>query len=213
MKILIADDHALAREGMAQLLLSFQNNHSILETDTYAGTRECLTQHDDLDLILIDLMMPGEAPAEELRKIRNLAPAIPLIVVSASENINIINQVLEVGIQGFLPKTSSRAVIRSAINLVLSGGKYIPPEILNAKADQEPIPTENVPSDADLEQLTERQRDVLCLLANGLSNKDIARTLEIAEPTVRSHIASIFRILGVRNRTHASRIALDRGII
>ena len=149
------------------------------------------------DLMLMDLHRPGADGIEGVRAVRERAPHVPLAIVSADEDAAAIRAMLALGVSGFIPKTDSPAVIEGAVRLILAGGVYVPPRLVNG--DGVAVPSSAAPSSG----LTARQMDVVRLLARGLSNKAIARELGVSEGTVKVHLLAIFRALDVRNRTRA----------
>ena len=208
--ILVADDHALVRGGLAQLVKLVENNVEVVETNDYKQTLEHLSQDQVVDLLLLDLLMPGMNGVEGISNICKKWPEIPVIVVSAKEDIGTIRSALAAGAMGYIPKTSSPEVMMSAIKLVISGGVYIPPHVLGAgtlsedRLQEQNIavsPEENFKAGYDL--LTERQLEVLDLMAFGKSNKEIANDLGLTTGTVKMHSSRIFKTLNVQNRTEA----------
>lgn len=209
MKILIADDHALVVSAVQAKLAQLEGEIEF----RCASTVEQLFQMagDDLDLALVDLAMPGAQGYAHITQLRRQFPALPLIVLSGSDDVRVMRAVLDLGVLGFIPKAYSADVLLSAVRLVLVGGIYIPPMLLGAPgtySNATPAPpsahAQLSPSMETLSQLlTERQMDVLRLLSQGKPNKLIARELGISEGTVKIHLAAVFRALNVRNRTEA----------
>jgi DNA-binding NarL/FixJ family response regulator len=199
-KILIADDHALFRDGLRYMLAGLADEVTILEAKDSTEALATVGATPDLDLVLLDLAMPGMDGLAGLRALRGRRPALPVVILSASEEPVDVRRAIESGAMGFIPKASSSAVMLGALRLVLSGGVYVPPAYLErSRAGTTPI---TAPS-ADTLGLTPRQHDVLRLLGQGQSNKEIARVLGLAEGTVKLHISAILRALGVSNRTRA----------
>jgi DNA-binding NarL/FixJ family response regulator len=174
-----------------------------------------VAQHPDVDLILLDLNLPDQDGFSVLAELRKNHPAISVVVVSAHQDRDNVVRALDLGALGFIPKSASRKVILAALQLVFSGGIYIPPQVLSqpelAPAAAQPaasggartVQPERLPaSPADL-GLTERQVDVLALMMQGKSNKAICRVLNLAEPTVKNHVRAILKALKVTNRTEA----------
>ena len=217
MKILIADDHALIRSGLRCELAELAVGMAFVEASDADSLRRQLQAHADLDLALVDLGMPGMQGAESISALRDAHPAIPLVVLSASDGNDEVRAVLRAGAAGFIPKAAMPQVMLPALRLVLAGGRYLPPQLLAAGGDtaaRTPAPASSaraiagtgVPSDAAAIQrglLSARQKEVFALLARGLSNKAIARELRISEATVKSHVATIFDLLQVHNRVSA----------
>jgi DNA-binding NarL/FixJ family response regulator len=214
MKILLADDHTLFREAMLHPLRQLDTNAEIFQAGTATQALAIAQEKTDLDLVLLDLNMPGMDGLTAVMTFRDRFPDLPLVVLSASEEHDNIQAVLDAGAMGFVPKSSSTQVMLGALRLVLSGGPYIPPMLLQraqyaidppAKTPQRTIPTAGA-----MDDLTPRQFEVLEALAEGLSNKLIGRKLELSEGTVKVHLAAIFRALDAKNRTDAVIRAQDR---
>lgn len=206
MKIILADDHVLFRDGFALLFQQLESGAAVLQAGDLDQVMELAARHADADLVLLDLNMPGMNGLAGIGRIRGAYPQLPVIVLSATESKDIVQAVLEAGASGFIPKSSRSAVMQSAIRLVLSGGLYLPAQLLQA------APTGTGGSDARV-RLTDRQRDVLRLLAAGMSNKQICRELNLGEGTIKVHVAAVYRALEVANRTEAANVARRLGLI
>ncbi|HEX3123733.1 MAG TPA: response regulator transcription factor [Rhodanobacteraceae bacterium] len=213
MKILLADDHALIRSGLRSELSTLASTVDFVEAWDAASLRQMFEQNRDLDLALVDLTMPGMLGAQSIAALRSDFPVVPLIVVSGVDGAREVHAVLRAGASGYIPKSAVAQVMLQAIRLVLAGGQYLPPQVMQAfsEASPEPAGDDALPSasgpeavePARLELLSPRQREVFALLAKGLSNKMIARELDITEGTVKSHVATIFDVLHVHNRVSA----------
>ncbi|GHB96056.1 response regulator [Thermomonas carbonis] len=212
MKVLIADDHRLIIEGVKLKLAELDPAvETVVAMNLDELDRMTATHADSLDLALVDITMPGTQGHQHVSRLRAQAPALPVIVLSGSEDVDLMRSLMEIGVLGFIPKAYSPEVMLSAIRLVLAGGIYIPPLLLaNAQAQgwqpaetaaPPPDPTQAI--DGLRRLLTERQIDVMRLLSQGKPNKLIARDLGISEGTVKIHLAAIFRALNVRNRVEA----------
>lgn len=214
MQILLADDHPLFREGMRAVLPRLDAAVKIIEAKDYPTAFDLAARHADLELALLDLYMPGLAalavatPSAAVARFRERFPQLPLVVLSAAENPKDIRQLLDLGIAGYLTKSSSSEIILSALRLVLAGGVYVPPPAL-AALRMMPSPAA---AGMDRLGLTERQYMVLRALAHGASNKQIARDLNIAEGTVKAHLSAIFKALQVSSRTEAILAAQKLGL-
>jgi DNA-binding NarL/FixJ family response regulator len=178
-----------------------------LEARDAAETLALAAAHPDLDLILLDLAMPGMDGFAGLARLRELRPSVPVVVLSASESQADVRATLEGGAMGFVPKSSTAEVMLSALRLVFSGGVYVPPLVLD-RAGPPGKAAGASPLGDDL-GLTPRQLDVLALLGEGKANKEIAQALGLTEGTVKLHVSAILRALGVENRTQAV-IAAER---
>ena len=164
-----------------------------------------------LDLIISDLVMPGAPPIEGIRKLREIAPDTPILVVTGNEDDAMLLALFDLGISGLAPKTSKSAVIEAAIGLVLAGGRYLPPRVIELAARR--AGAVKTPPGAASARLTQRQLDVLTLIARGQSNKDIARELDLSTGTVKAHTAAAMASLDATNRTDAAMKARALGLI
>jgi DNA-binding NarL/FixJ family response regulator len=207
MKILIGDHHQLFRAGLRLLLEPLKEGMAFGEAGTFNELVEQCRGGERYDLILLDLGLPGWPGFKGIRAVRALQPDTPLVVVSASEAVGDMHQVLAQGARGFIPKSSSSAVLRGALDLVLSGGVYVPPMALHASA--EPPKRHRKPKDEHRGSrgLSPRQHDVLTALCTGKSNKQIAYELGLSEGTVKIHMKAVFKSFGVTNRTQAVIVA------
>ena len=210
LKILIADDHALVRGGLGALIKTLLPDITILECNSFDLVTRKLREESDVDLLLIDLMMPGMQSVESIQFLCNNWPDVPVVVVSVKEDMYLIRQALRAGVTGYIPKSSSPDVTLNAIRLVLSGGIYIPPDALELRnlADEEgerksvskAVADEDNGADAGL---TPRQLDVMDLIAEGKSNLEIGEELGLTSGTVKMHLTRIYKSLGAKSRTDA----------
>ena len=215
MKILLADDHALIRSGLRAELATLADGIEFVEAWDATTLREMLDRHRDLDLAIVDLAMPGMQRDTTIGALRRDFPGVPLVVLSGGDPSSDARAVLRAGAAGFIPKNGMSQVMLQAIRLVLAGGHYLPPHLVLDGEATAPAPSRasalaldgTGATDAELIRalglLSERQRQVLALLAEGLSNKAIARRLEITEGTVKTHVATIFDVFNVHNRVAA----------
>jgi DNA-binding NarL/FixJ family response regulator len=212
MKFLVVDDHELIREALRGTLKQLDAEAAILEAADSQQALRLIGDHADLDLILLDLNLPDRDGFSVLVELRQSHPSISVVVMSAQQDHDSVVKALNLGALGFIPKSAPRKVILGALQLVVSGGIYIPPQALSAgqplaapvpqmpPARAEPAADGAAVSPADL-GLTGRQIDVLTLIMQGMSNKAICRVLDLSEPTVKSHVSAILRALNVSNRT------------
>lgn len=203
-QFLIADDHPLFREALKGALSAKFEGLEVFESSDFDSTLQVLSEQEDLDILLLDLHMPGNGDLYGLIRIREEYPSLPIAVVSGSEDVNIVSKVMGYGAMGFIPKSSSSDDIASAINQILEGDTWLPKELKNKVAE---IEGEDREIAAQVALLTPQQYRVLQYLHEGLLNKQIAYELHISEATVKAHITAIFRKLGVYNRTQAVLIA------
>jgi DNA-binding NarL/FixJ family response regulator len=197
-RIVIADDHPLVRGALSQAL-SGAVHAEIVETADLDGLTRELAAHPDPDLVLLDLAMPGMRGLSGLLYLRAQHPAVPVAIVSASEDRATIRSCLEAGALGFIPKTTPIDTMRDAVRRVLAGEVWVPADVdLNAPADQEATGIVR-----RLASLTPQQARVLMMLSEGLLNKQIAYELSVSEATVKAHVSAILTKLGVESRTQA----------
>jgi len=198
-RIAIADDHPLMREALASAIGNAVPGAQFVEAATLEATLALVAQSPGPDLLLMDLHMPGADGLSGVQAVRARSPQVPVAVVSADEDPVAVRAMLALGVAGFIPKTESPAVIASAVRLILAGGVYVPPRLIHPGSSAfRALRAAEVPSG-----LTDRQMDVVRLLARGMSNKAIARELNVSEGTVKVHLLAVFRALDVRNRTSA----------
>jgi DNA-binding NarL/FixJ family response regulator len=203
MKILIVDDHHLIREGLKPVLQRLGDGApaSVLEASSFQMAVEYADAHPDLDLVVLDLHMPGVEGFAALNDLQERQPGLPIVIMSGADDPALMRQAIDLGALGFIPKSSGSEVILNALRLVLSGGTYLPREIMAAPPARPKKPTRA----ARLQDLglTPRQVEVLELLVAGQPNKAICRELDLSEGTVKTHIAAIFRALDVTSRVQA----------
>ncbi|RJF77315.1 DNA-binding response regulator [Azospirillum cavernae] len=204
MKILIGDDHVLFREGLRRLLEQLKDGATFGEANNFDEILAMAGAGEPYDLVLTDLRMPGWPGFSGISALQAKQPNAKIVVVSASEAHNDVRDALENGAAGYIPKSSSVKIMLSALDLIFSGGVYVPATVLRDSGEAEPRGAV-LPADPQLEQLlTHRQREVLDRLREGKSNKQIAHELGLSEGTVKIHMTAIFKSLGVRNRTQAA---------
>lgn len=203
MNILLIDDHPLFRSGIAAVVNELDDKVRFVEAEDVKEGLALLKEGKGYSIILLDLALPGLDGMDGIALLRHAAPATPIVVLSATENTVTIRQAITRGAKGYIPKSSGKNIMLNALRLVLSGGVYLPANILQTDGA--------VSSNSD--SLTPRQADVIQLLAQGRSNKEIADKLELTENTVRTHVAAILKRLGVKNRTEAGVTALAQGLL
>jgi DNA-binding NarL/FixJ family response regulator len=203
MKILVVDDHPLVRDAMSQLVAQLGGDVEVFEAPDCATGLRIAQAHSDLDLVLLDLNLPGLRGIPALERFRSEHPAAPVVIVSMFRDRDTVDEAVRRGAMGFIPKSSSRDTIVNALRLVLSGSVYVPPEAAAGEsAPEEAPPIAHARNAAEL-GLTPRQGQVLALLMKGRSNKLICRELGLAERTVKAHMSAVLNAFKVTSRTQA----------
>lgn len=210
MKILVVDDHALVREGLRQVLKGLDAQVEVLDAGHCARAFELAALHPDLDLVLLDYHLPDMNGLAALNLFRREHPELPIVMLSGSVNVPVMRQVLARGAAGFVTKAALSDELLTAVRLVLAGEVYLPPELR---------PTPGVAPQPDAgaglvaPQLTPRQQDVLYLLLDGRSNKDISQLLQLSDETTKNHVSGILRVFGVQTRVQAVLAATRHGYV
>ena len=198
--ILIADDHPLFRAAMRQALVDIVGD-SILEVASFSEAYEAVEEHDEIELVFLDLNMPGNEGLTGLTELRTQFPSVLVVIVSAEEDPTLICRAIDLGASGYIPKSTPLPQIADAVNKVLDGEQWLPGNINDAISQLE---NKQDKAFADkLAQLTPHQFKVLKMMADGLLNKQIAYELDISESTVKQHVSAVLRKLEVINRTKA----------
>jgi len=213
-KVLVIDDHDLVRAGLKPVLEQLAPQGEtvrVFEAPTYTRGVEIAAENPDLDLVLLDFNLPNVAGFAALVDIQERFPDVPVVIVSGEDDPALVRGAFERGALGFIPKSSTSAVILSALRLVLAGGTYLPREVMASAAPARP--TAHLPA-ASLAQLnvTPRQAQVLELVLAGKSNKVICRELGLAEGTVKNHVAAVLKALNATNRVEAVIAAARLGL-
>jgi DNA-binding NarL/FixJ family response regulator len=227
MKVLLVDDHPLILTALQTVIQGLGSDITVVGVDSAAGARATLREDPEFDLVLLDLALGDADGFDVLTEFRAAYPAVPVVVVSASERASDVIRAIDIGAMGFVPKSSSHATLHEALAMVMSGGMYVPPSMLGlgfARPIQggDTIPGVMRPAGAEVPLgaaarpephqkargiedvgLTPRQTEVLGLLLQGLPNKLIARQLNLSVETVKDHVAAVLRALGVSSRTQA----------
>ena len=214
---LICDDHALVREALVGSVKMNWPGAAVSEASDFP--QAWARARSQPGFCIADLVMPGAAPLDGIQGIMQAAPRTPILVVTGTEDDALLLALLKLGVAGFAPKSASGAIVEAAIRLILAGGRYLPPrlaDIAAARVDTAPAGDRALIKDLSLarrpdqfnqpalDPLTLRQTEVLKLVAQGRSNKEIARTLGLAPSTVKTHLENLLQTLGVANRTEAA---------
>jgi DNA-binding NarL/FixJ family response regulator len=198
-RLVIADDHPLFRGALREAVTGLFEPDAIAEAGSFDDISRLLDRSNDIDLVLLDLAMPGVRGFSGLMYIRAQFPGVPVVIVSGADDPAVIRRCMDFGAAGFIPKTLSVKAIRRAIELVRDGGVWTPPDVdLSVKSDDQ-----SSAMLARLASLTPQQVRVLMMLSEGLLNKQIAYELNVSEATVKAHVSAILQKLGVESRTQA----------
>jgi DNA-binding NarL/FixJ family response regulator len=208
MKLLLVDDHPVVREGLTALIRQMIPDSKILSASSAIGALEIVAAEHDIDAVLLDLAMPGMDGFAALAAFAKMRPELPIIVLSASEDPADVRRAISGGAQGYILKSTEPRAMMAAVQFVLDSGVYVPPSVFFGEV----VETEASPA-PEAGPLTQRQLEVLQLICRGLPNKEIANALDLSEKTVKAHVTTIFRALGVVNRTQAANAARRLGLI
>jgi len=213
MRLLIADDHDLLREAIELLLQRWNPQVQVVHARSLPEALAKTAENPELDLILLDVAMPGMNQLAGLQAMKQHLPAVPVALITGGDGPGIAGAAFNAGAAGVIPKAISGKGLVAAIQLILSGERYIPdPRLLDPGHVNGIVHREVGTPESDMDKLTDREHGVLALLTSGVSNKEIARELEIEVVTVAVHLSRIYRKLGVVNRTQAVRKAMELGM-
>jgi DNA-binding NarL/FixJ family response regulator len=201
--ILIADDHPLFRVALAHAVREVLPEAVLLDAASLEAARAVLAERAEVDLVLLDLHMPGSHGLMGLASLRGEHPSTAVVMISANDDPLVIRRALAYGAAGFIPKSAGLDELKDALRTVLDCGEWIPPSVRHAVTAQ-PASADDRANAARLASLTPQQFRVLTLAAEGRLNKQIADVLQIQERTIKAHLSLVFQKLGVRNRTQAS---------
>jgi DNA-binding NarL/FixJ family response regulator len=214
MRIIIVDDHQLIRSGLRDLLKDKFPEVSIHEADNGPSALNQIEQFD-FDLAIVDLFMPGETAFVFIRKLCDKRPELPVLVLSASEDDAHIRKCIDLGACGFIPKSAAQTDLLNAIQTTLAGGVYMPAR-LDKHDSSEPASHDDYSIDNLNEvtaRLTNRQLEILCMVAQGKSNKQIARDCSLSDNTVKVHVSAILKSLNLNNRTQIGLLGQRLGLV
>jgi DNA-binding NarL/FixJ family response regulator len=198
-KFLVADDHPLYREALVSALRPLFENVDIIQSDSLDSTLRALEQNTDFDLVLLDLNMPGCDGFYGLIRVSKDFPQVPVAVISASDSVEVVSKVMNIGAKGFIPKATATPNLADALKHIMGGNNWLP-EGMKIAIEQD-VPVNDIVKLVG--ELTPKQFQVLKLLQNGLLNKQIAFDLNITEATVKAHISAVLRKFSVNTRTQA----------
>jgi DNA-binding NarL/FixJ family response regulator len=199
-RLLIVDDHPLFREGLQSAIRSFEPSADIYEATSIEGAMDVISAHEDFDLVLLDLALPGTSGFSGLMRVRAAYPKLPLVVISGHDEAALVREALSLGIAGYVPKSTPRKELARAIRETLSGAVYVPEAYLREAGEVNAGERDILQR---LRELTPQQLLVLEMLRGGKQNKQIAFDLKLAETTVKAHVSEILRKLRVFTRTQA----------
>lgn len=208
-QILIADDHPLFREAMARVIEDGFPGSTLLEAADLESAMKMVAANEDIDLLVLDLNMPGMQGLNGLVQLRNQFPTVPAVIISAEEDKNVILQAVTCGAVGFITKSSPRKQMIGALEQILAGSVYLPSDIIRANTSSDSHRSDSHRLPEVLESLTRKQLQVFERMTHGESNKVIAYEMNIAESTVKAHVSAILRKLGASNRVQAILAASD----
>jgi DNA-binding NarL/FixJ family response regulator len=213
MRILIVDDHALVRRGMSYVVKEGFPDAEVVEAESSAAALEALRTGGKVDLALVDVRMPDLDGLELLRAIKGEWESMPVIMLSTYENAPYVKRALADGAAGYLLKDATPEDLSQAINVAMSGsGNVLSPRVIQNLFEDQEASNASANGRRSEYSLTQREHDILALLAEGRSNREIAGRLYLSEKTVKAHLAAIFRKLGVTNRTQAAMMAVQMGV-
>lgn len=209
MKILITDEHPLYRDRLALDLEQQFPDTIIIQASNFSQAVKIIYEESGIDFILLDLDMSDVKWEEGIKFLKQKAPDVKIIALSACEDIREIMKILDLGIKGYIPKRADTKAVKEALKSILNGGTYFPTALNKSNSEVSDIPRYKV----KIKNLTNRQSQVLDLIAEGKSNKQIAYEMGVSEATVKLHINALLRSLNVNNRTQAVITAQKMGLI
>ncbi len=215
MRILIVDDHALVRRGMGHVVRESFADADVVEAGNASEALEAMGSND-VDVALVDVRMPDSDGLELLHEIKKTWPAVPVIMLTSFDHAHYVRRALAEGAAGYMLKDATPEDLEQAIKVAISGGgNVLSPRVIQnlfESMDENGTSQNGRVTHRPSSSLTQRETDILALLAEGMSNRDISRALFLSEKTVKAHLAAIFRKLGVTNRTQAAMAAVSMGI-
>lgn len=210
MKVLISDEQSLFRDGLSLRLREINQDISVIQSSTIEEMKNILSSEPDINIVILDIPPSELNTGELINKIKTTHPNTKIVVISSSEDPKSIKKILSLGINGYIPKKLESNILSGALKLILDGGTYIPPALLENTTNFHSVIS---PTNILQKNLTHRQSQVLDLIAQGKSNKQIAYDMGVSEATVKLHINALLRSLKVNNRTQAVITAQKMGLI
>ncbi len=207
MKVLITDEQSLFRDGLSLRLKQINQDINILQSSDLIEMQKLLSKEPDIDILILDIDIPNAT--DIINKLKTISPQTKIVAISTSEDTRNIRKILSNGVKGYIPKKSDSNILSGALKLILDGGTYIPLAMLENNTEY----NKNIPQPQLKKNLTNRQSQVLNLIAQGKSNKQIAYEMGVSEATVKLHINALLRSLKVNNRTQAVITAQKLGLI
>lgn len=207
MKVLITDEQSLFRDGLSLRLKQINQDINILQSSDLIEMQQLLSKEPDIDILILDIDIPNAT--DIINKLKTISPQTKIVAISTSEDTRNIRKILSNGVKGYIPKKSDSNILSGALKLILDGGTYIPLAMLENNTEY----NKNIPQPQLKKNLTNRQSQVLDLIAQGKSNKQIAYEMGVSEATVKLHINALLRSLKVNNRTQAVITAQKLGLI
>lgn len=215
MIILLADDHPIFTDAIERQLLAAYPDVVIHAAEDLSAAKDVMARIKDLSLAVLDWDMPGMQGPVSIKALRDNHPDLKIVILSGRINDAMVHEVLGLGVKGFIPKSSPGNAIVAALSVILNGGTYIPVEtaLSQGRFDETPAQARNNTASGPTKLLTDREIEILRLLASGDSNKEIARHLGVQEITIKMHASHIFSKLHVRNRVQAVSHAIKAGLL
>ncbi|MCE9682554.1 response regulator transcription factor [Halomonas alkalisoli] len=201
--LMVADDHPLFRDALCAVIDAGLPGCQLIQAESLLAALQRAEGRDDLDLLLLDLELPDAEGLAGLARLRAAFPQLPVAIISAEQDRRIVLDAIDMGAVGYIPKSTPRDALLTALNRILEGQVYLPPDIMRRPSRPVASPLRSADTAARLALLTDKQVEVLEHMTRGESNKQIARELGIAETTVKTHVSAILRKLGVSSRVHA----------
>jgi DNA-binding NarL/FixJ family response regulator len=212
--ILLVEDHPLFLDGMRRYLNEVAESYELVVAESALEAHRVVSSRDDLDIALIDLGLPDASGFELLERMREKLPAMPIVILSGSTSNSDIRRAFHAGARGYITKDTRPDIMLSALRLVITGGTYVPPQLVDGSPEPGPLQQTDEFSIAQrrIRRLTERQQEVLRLIVAERSNKDIANEIGCSHATVKVHVTAVLKTLGVPNRTGAAAMARQFGL-